>query len=111
MLQPTVTIMFRAAPILVAEVRVKGSHKMKPEEKMVSRRAFLTTAGGPALRVGIALLPGTAHAADALQGPRLSRVAAVPVTGLALHPDPSTFGPHAPRKTGAVRNLPDVRKQ
>lgn len=39
---------------------------MNTEERGISRRAFLTTAGGVALGMGIVRLPGTAHAADAL---------------------------------------------
>jgi|MudIll2142460700_1097286.scaffolds.fasta_scaffold138439_2 hypothetical protein len=35
---------------------------MKPEESGMSRRSFLTTTGGLVLGVGIAHLPGTAHA-------------------------------------------------
>jgi hypothetical protein len=39
---------------------------MNKEESRLSRRSFLTTAGGVAVGLGIAQLPGTAHAAEAL---------------------------------------------
>lgn len=42
---------------------------MNPEESRVSRRSFLTTAGGVAVGLGIARLPGTAYADETLPLP------------------------------------------
>jgi hypothetical protein len=53
---------------------------MNAEEGRVSRRSFLTTAGGVAVGVGIARFPGTAHAAEAL--PPLPWAAYYPKNGL-----------------------------
>lgn len=53
---------------------------MNAEEGRVSRRSFLTTAGGVAVGLGIARFPGTAHAAEAL--PPLPWAAYYPANGL-----------------------------